>query len=115
MSSATRDIGGVQFEQLRRDGMGRTLLGGRQLMDHPDADPAAQAAADVELLLSEASGLQRIVEVARGVDGDHAGSVRSSESLVDGHDEAGHHGDGEDAQPHLRSDGRGSEHGVHGG
>jgi hypothetical protein len=37
-------------------------------MDHPDPDPAAQAAADVELLLSGASGLQRIVEVARAVD-----------------------------------------------
>lgn len=64
-----RDVGGVQFERVRQDGAGRTLLvGGRQLMDHPDPDPAAQAAADVELLLSEASGLQRIVEVARAVD-----------------------------------------------
>ena len=94
-------------------------------MDHPDADPAAQAAADVELLLSEASGLQRIVEVARGVDGGAAstglsgmpaadsGPVRSSQPLGD--DDAGHHGDGQDVQPHLRSDGRRAEHGVHGG
>jgi hypothetical protein len=66
-----RDVGGVQFERVRQDDVGRTLLvaGGRQLMEHPDPDPAAQAAADVERLLSEASGLQRIVEVARGVNG----------------------------------------------
>jgi hypothetical protein len=66
-----RDISGVQFEQVRQDDVGKTLLvaRGRQLMDHPDPDPAAQAAADVERLLSGASGLQRIVEVARGVNG----------------------------------------------
>lgn len=95
-------------------------------MDHPDPDPAAQAAADVELLLSGASGLQRIVEVARAVDaGDVSGGpaqaapsgscVRAPQPLVDGHDEAGHHGDGQDAQPRLRRDGRGAEDGVHGG
>lgn len=38
-------------------------------MGHPDSDPAVQAAADVERLMSGALGLQRIVEVARAVDG----------------------------------------------
>lgn len=48
-------------------------------MDHPAPDPEAQAAADVERLLSGASGLHRIVEVARGVNGGGDPSVAPPE------------------------------------
>lgn len=80
-----RDVGEVQLEQVRQDATGGNalLVGARHLMDHLDPDPAAQAAADVELLLSGASGLQRIVEVAKAVDGDDPGSARPEAGVPD--------------------------------
>lgn len=43
---------------------------GVHLMDDPGVDPAVQAAADVKWLLSQASGLQRLVDLGDEVRGE---------------------------------------------
>ena len=43
---------------------------GVHLMDDPGVDPAVQAAADVKWLLSQASGLQRLVDLGAEVRGE---------------------------------------------
>jgi hypothetical protein len=72
MSGGVRDVGEVQFEQVRSGGGGGVVVmpPGAHLMDDPSVDPAVQAAADVKWLLSQASGLQRLVDLGDEVRGE---------------------------------------------
>ena len=72
MSGVVRDVGEVHFEQVRSGGGGGVVVmpPGAHLMDDPDVDPAVQAAADVKWLLSQASGLQRLVDLGDEVRGE---------------------------------------------
>ena len=67
-----RDVGGVLFEHVQSGGGGDVVVvpPGMHLMDDPGVDPAVQAAADVKWLLSQASGLQRLVDLGEEVRGE---------------------------------------------
>jgi hypothetical protein len=73
MSAVVRDVGEVQFEQVRSVGGGGVVVmppGAHLMDDDPGVDPAVQAAADVKWLLSQASGLQRLVDLGDQVRGE---------------------------------------------